>query len=330
MDHIWYSSWWWLFDGTEWTIGITWFALVIGVLVVEWRRRKQNLPQPSADPTCPTCGYLVIGLAGKVCPECGSDLASVGVLRRDDHRTSPAARVILWTILFALPAFLVWRDAKLRLPILYESTVTQTFSGPLSGAYRSMEVRTIGRRWHWRGRMPVLMHTRHEFRLQRKDNSQPLFVIERPPLTWAELSAYLNQFGTAESPRDYPRIQDRRPLLEWMRTQGVDTSDIAVQAEADFIGVALDERLIGFYSGRFVPSPFASNAVVQTGYQGRPWWLYAGCAAIALVIWLIGARLFAKRRSLPYERTAVPPLSGRSSPPSPDTSPTPPGAVIGR
>ena len=35
------------------------------------------------------------------------------------------------------------------------------------------------------------------------------------------------------------------------------------------------------------------------------------------LVWLIGARLFAKRRSLPYEHTAVPPLSGDSSPAAP-------------
>jgi hypothetical protein len=34
--------------------------------------------------------------------------------------------------------------------------------------------------------------------------------------------------------------------------------------------------------------------------------LYAACAAVALVIWAIGARLVARRRTLPYERTALP------------------------
>ena len=319
IDRVYLWPLWWTLDFTQWIVGLIWIALVIGVLAAERRRRKRNVSAPSAEPTCPTCGYVVIGLAGNVCPECGSDLSSIGVIRPDANRTAPLARVALWTILFALPAFLVWREARPRLPVLNETTVTETFSGPLSGAYKSMEVRTIASRWYWRGRQPGPAQNRLEFRLQRLDNLQPLYVTKQPPLTPADHSAYSQQFRAAESPRDYPRIFDRRPLLEWMRSQGVDTEDITVQAEVDAIGVELDQRLVGF--GRSgVPSPFASSPVVRTGYSGRPWWLYVGCAAVALIIWLIGARLAARRCTLPYERTALPP----------DTCPTSPGAVIGR
>ncbi len=306
MDRVWLSLWWWVFDPTRVIVGFIWVAIVVGVLEVERRRRKLNLPPPSADPACPTCGYLVIGLAGKVCPECGSDLASVGVVRRDDHRTSRVARVTLWTILFALPAFLVWREVRPRLPVLNEFTVTQTFSGPLSGAYKSIEVRRGQRWWQWPRRPRIGPPSeRFEFRLQRLDNSQTVYVIEQRTVTAMERLAYVEQFLAAANPRDYPQIFDRRGLLEWMRTQGIDTDDIAVQTEAEAIGVALDGRSAGIGRGGD-PSPFARSPVVQAGYSGRPWWLYAACIAVALVIWLIGARLVARRRTLPYERTALP------------------------
>jgi hypothetical protein len=137
------------------------------------------------------------------------------------------------------------------------------------------------------------------------DNSQPVYVIEQRTVTATERLAYVEQFLAASNPRDYPQIFNRRRLLEWMRTQGIDTNDIAVQAEVDAIGVALDGRSAGVGRGGD-PSRFASTPIIQAGYAGRPWWLYAGCGGVALVIWLIGARLVARRRTLPYERTALP------------------------
>ena len=327
MDRVWLSPLW-LIDLTGLFLGLTWFAIVVGVLVVERRRRKRNLPAPSADPTCPACGYVVIGLAGNVCPECGSDLASIGVVRRDDNRTAPVARLALWTILFALPAFLVWRHVHPRLPVLSEHTVTQTFSGPVSGAYRSLEVRTIASRWHWRnGAALGAPRERVEFRLQRLDNSQLLYVMRVRPIPDTERSLRLRQFMAAATPQPVPTILDRRPLLEWMRTQGVDADDPAVQAEVETIAAALDGRLLGIWGLRVAPA-FAGAPIVQTGARGKPWWMYAACAAIALVIWSIGARLVTRRRTLPYERTALP-AAGAPAATAPDVGPTP-GVVIGR
>jgi hypothetical protein len=294
---------WWTLDFTQWIVGLIWIALVIGVLAAERRRRKRKVSAPSAEPTCPTCGYVVIGLAGSVCPECGSDLSSIGVIRPDANQTAPLARITLWTIVFALSAFLVWREVRPRLPVWNESTSTHTFSGPLSGAYKSIEVRRGQRWWQWpRRRGIVALFDRFEFRLQRLDNSQPVYIVEQPPLTAAEHSAYVQRLMATTSPRDYPEVFDRRALLEWMRTQGVNRADTAVQAEVDEIGVEVDRRSGGFRRWAFA----RPTVVVQTAYTGRPWWLYAVCAAVALVIWLIGARVAARRRTLPYERTALP------------------------
>ena len=333
IDRALLSLWWFFHDPERIIVALVWIGIVIGVLEVERRRRRRNLPAPSAEPTCPTCGYLVVGLPGKVCPECGSDLASVGVVRRDDHRTSRVARVTLWTILFALPAFLVWREVRPRLPVLTAYTVTQTFSGPASGAYRSIEVRTEQRWWQWgRGLRNRPPSQRLKFRLQRLDNSQPVYVIEQRTRTAAErqnVTEFIRGPDPADSPRKLPKIFDRRPLVEWMRTQGVNVDDIGVQTEVDAIGDALDQRSYGFghYGDR---SPFASSPIVQAGYHGTPWWVHAACGAVALAVWLIGARLVARRRTLPYERTALPQPANGASPDTPDTRPASPGAVIER
>lgn len=48
-------------------------------LTVEWRLRRDAARRAAGDPRCGHCGYLLIGLTARRCPECGSDLRWVGV-----------------------------------------------------------------------------------------------------------------------------------------------------------------------------------------------------------------------------------------------------------
>jgi hypothetical protein len=323
MEHNW-SSWWYVLEPEYVLAGLAWIAIILSLVVVERRRRRRNLPPPSADPTCSRCGYVVLGLPGTICPECGADLASSGVVRRDDHRTSRAARVALWTVLFALPAYVAWDVVRVRLPVLDERTVVVTLSGPVSGRYKSVEVRITEGVWQWRRdrRQAALpQSSRLEFRLQRLDNSQPVLVLKRPALSSQEQAAYVRQFIHAKSLADLPRQFDSRPLTEWIRALGIDPAGVAVQAEADAIAITVDQYTTNVGGGTRFSWPFASTRPVYSRYYGRPWWLYGGCAAVGLVIWLIGTVLVARRRTLPYERTALPQPPAEASAPAPDTSP---------
>ncbi len=53
--------------------------LAAGLAVFFLRRRRRDLP--GAEPVCGKCGYCVKGLTTFVCPECGSDLREVGIIR---------------------------------------------------------------------------------------------------------------------------------------------------------------------------------------------------------------------------------------------------------
>src|SRR5205823_12220816 len=52
------------------------------------------------EPVCGQCGYCVRGLAGMICPECGSDLREVGILTPGAARPiSKLGRVVVWTLI---------------------------------------------------------------------------------------------------------------------------------------------------------------------------------------------------------------------------------------
>jgi hypothetical protein len=52
------------------------FGLVVSFLVFLAMRNRGTAP---SEPSCGKCGYLVKGLTGLTCPECGSDLREVGI-----------------------------------------------------------------------------------------------------------------------------------------------------------------------------------------------------------------------------------------------------------
>lgn len=64
-------------------LGWMMITAVVGVVVETVLRRElqRENAHSSAEPRCGRCGYIVIGLPGHVCPECGGDLHAVGVYR---------------------------------------------------------------------------------------------------------------------------------------------------------------------------------------------------------------------------------------------------------
>jgi rRNA maturation endonuclease Nob1 len=62
---------------------ILWMVItaVVGVVVKAILRGAEadGVRALAPEPRCGACGYIVKGLPGRVCPECGSDLRVVGV-----------------------------------------------------------------------------------------------------------------------------------------------------------------------------------------------------------------------------------------------------------
>lgn len=122
-------------------IGVVLVA-VVAALVLAWKRRG---PRAGTVPVCGACGYQLApnpsGLT--VCPECGGDFLSVGILAPNmklGRRGSPAVPLgIAWFILVGVGMIPLHRQLTSTFTrTLTTSTVTQTSAG--RGPFRSVTV----------------------------------------------------------------------------------------------------------------------------------------------------------------------------------------------
>jgi hypothetical protein len=80
------------------------FAAVAAAGFVVARGVRRPAATDPEHPTCGQCGYIVHGIEGFTCPECGGDLREVGIIPPGGRRPmGTAARLAIWTGL-ALPA----------------------------------------------------------------------------------------------------------------------------------------------------------------------------------------------------------------------------------
>ncbi|HYD01403.1 MAG TPA: hypothetical protein VEB22_09275 [Phycisphaerales bacterium] len=119
-------------------VGVAALALIVTLAVV--LRRRAN--KPVGGPVCGGCGYqLAPNPAGlTVCPECGKDFLSVGILTPELQRRrqgSPVAALgVAWFILVGLgmvPLHGELVKAFTRMVATGTATVTSNGSGPISG-----------------------------------------------------------------------------------------------------------------------------------------------------------------------------------------------------
>jgi hypothetical protein len=92
-------------------LGLFPFLFVGGVLVASraWAKSHGGGRAANAEhPTCGFCGYIVRGIEGFTCPECGRGLREVGIIppgaRRPMHNT---VRLAVWTIAVVPPVLLL-------------------------------------------------------------------------------------------------------------------------------------------------------------------------------------------------------------------------------
>lgn len=81
-------------------------AAIVGAALMLLRRPGKRTNQDT--PACGQCGYCVRGLPTFTCPECGSDLREVGIVRPDMRRGLGAGwRMILWTLVLSITALMI-------------------------------------------------------------------------------------------------------------------------------------------------------------------------------------------------------------------------------
>jgi class 3 adenylate cyclase/predicted RNA-binding Zn-ribbon protein involved in translation (DUF1610 family) len=307
-------------------------VLLIASAVVWWRRRARAGRGDLA--TCGHCGYAVTGLTTFTCPECGSDLREVGIVR---GRNAPPGlpgepraggefvtffRVVGWKMalfagVFAVAAYFGIDHYVDRVhPTTWVDTQVVRLT-PRSGAYKSVAV-TLTERYVTRGysRPPgsPVSKRRADVELTVGPNR---FTFTRD--VFDGTNTYLDSKGAEQS--------NRRPLSDelaaWMADHGVDPTSAAVRGEIDTLAGAITQsnqqgefwELLANRSERYFnrETAYSSHAI-----QGNPrdWGVYGGAAAIVLglaglaVIWTVnrarlGEALAAARARMP----ATPPLA---------------------
>ncbi len=236
-----------------------------------------------AEPACGRCRYPVAGLPSFVCPECGSDLRTVGILTDQLRRRLPRrSRAGLWTLLIPVPALII-SVALGELVEIQAMTSRITLTNPKSGAYRKIEVLEIARGHRSR---PLLLEEL-SILVTRLDGGDPIRLdVDPKTLThW-----YRDEGGD--------RIESTAPLdaaavVNWMTTMGVSGTDEAIMLEVEEAVAMLKRDAAAMKARNDGPVTHNFNAPGGLGVRGdysTPIWFIVGAAVLWLAVWLVGLR----------------------------------------
>lgn len=100
-----HSGGWDLLDVLVALLVLLTFACAVGLIGLWWRVLCSD---GRVEPRCGGCRYPVRGLRALTCPECGRDFFDVGIDVRRRRMVGPFAFVVIWVLLFPLPAVVVW------------------------------------------------------------------------------------------------------------------------------------------------------------------------------------------------------------------------------
>jgi hypothetical protein len=226
-------------------------AVAVAVIVLIWLAlRRFGKPRQVAVPSCPRCFYNVTGLVSGVCPECGADLAALGILYPGDIK--PIGRVawaLIWTVLL-LPVALISSPLILKqIPPPWRSTLKQQFTSPASGLYQS-----------------VTINGTHDFRppasdeitartvtLMKQDASTSVMHIDLDRMH----CSFVDTSGK-QTRRSLSKEQKNQIVFDWYAAAGLPIDQVTLQFEAQIIADAI---ISGSSQAGNLPFVFRNNAV---------------------------------------------------------------------
>ena len=183
---------------------------------------------------CATCGYIVIGLPGIICPECGSNLAFVGAIIWRGARApmERGLRVFLWSVGFWVG---YWGISAAWLNGLPEVWIVETdyqFRNPKSGAYDNV-------RFDYKGEMYLQEPI--------SGRAKIIFTDLKGRKGAMEVDSKLGSYRTVSGPEAINGDRDfgKEVVLRWMRSFGIDVQSPKVRLEADSIALTLRDAMTG-------------------------------------------------------------------------------------
>jgi hypothetical protein len=253
------------------------------VALFHWQRKEKRRPPYLS---CGQCGYPTVGLPTAVCPECGSDLSTVGTVRGTSRLPGPViAALCYW-------ASVVFTLMTLELPpvtsALSSSRLALTYHlhGPQSGAYAGIDTYVSCTEADNR----LTLHT-VTVRLLLLSGAAPEFELD----IGHQRYRYRGVTG--------PWVQGGEPLglkaiVSWMRLSGIDTENGSVQVEAESISESLtgmfsDDSKVAFRSDGFGVVSLTRASRVPLLPRWTPFCILISWFVVAVVIW----RLLIRKRA---------------------------------
>lgn len=306
----------------EWMILLqitaTLLLLLVPIVFTWWKFGWLGTTQ---DPLCGKCRYIVRGLSGDTCPECGSDLRQVGILPPGKRLFwKPLLICMTWSVVLPVVALGV---SSLLVAYVLPCRHTQQMFRPVTIFMRAMpgnmSLTMAGHAIFWGGRnrpaVPTPAIPMQELTLSVQGSPGAPQVISLH-VDWRTKAWRISPAGRPAIGR--PGRFDDKAILAWLGRAGANTTDRDVQQLARDLLSAIDEipqvqaqivppprpaptspvpygtiRNFGPTSGTAMPAMQVSAVyVVNTSQEIR--WLIPVIGAFWLAVWLLGLRQIAR------------------------------------
>jgi hypothetical protein len=272
-------------------------CFAIGLIVARGVRRPAATATAAAsadEPTCGRCGYIVRGINGLICPECGGDLREVGIVAPGLRKPlGVPTRLAIWTAVAAPPALVFGAVAA---SYLAPWDVTSTRGRAIF--IQSPTVREVIQVNQY-GRQRVMGRPAHNHRVPPQ---QMTLTLRNSQMT-VHLASGTAHFRDANG-RAMAGALDAAFIATWLNANGV--SDAALpQHAADVLAAVDDMRNAGGGGFRnFSPNPARGNLPDVTAHPASPPFVVPSPIAItpylpyalAALPWLGGLPLVLRRR----------------------------------
>lgn len=248
---------------------------VILIGVAGGRRKRVTAP------SCGSCGYAVEGLETLRCPECGSDLRTVGIITPATSGGVPrGVWAVLFTLFLPIPALVISGVLSTALPRVYQFQASTTLSSPRSGAFNSVVVsgEGTGRRGIRQADSIVLTLIPND---GRKVPTLTYLPADNKAIIGPPANQTIDQLST-------------EAIEAWFASAGVETSTPAITKET--IDILRTIRMVEMGSSGGSTSAFGGMGGSSGSSTAPRTWFTVTMLIFWLAVWIGGLFLILRRR----------------------------------
>lgn len=258
------------------------FAIVVAAAILFRWLLIRSAGRVASEDRCAKCGYIVMGLPGLICPECGSDLAVAGAIIWRGARAplGRGLRVFLWSVGFWAGYWAISAAWLNGLPEVWIIETDNQFKNPKSGAYDNVKFDYKGEAFL---REPI--SGRAKITLRDIKGREGAMEVD------SKSGSYRSVFGPVAIDGD--RGFGREVILRWMDSFGIDVQSPKVRLEADSIAQTLHDAMTDGWRKSY--GGFQQSGGGSASHSRELYAVIAGRWGMVL-IWVVGCVWLWRRR----------------------------------